>query len=163
MEQGKMTTNMVTLESLILYQSGPIPTEYMGVNALFLRTPGGADWYQSQIHFAPDTRKIAFNADGVVKCQHKDVARLWPIDLSVTEVSEKSLPADFPASGLAPRGYVYRDGKVSLSPTFYVDEAEARRNRIMDVASKRITALVEAQDDGDITSEEETELTALHG
>lgn len=163
MEQGNMTTNMVTLEALTLYKPDPIPPEYAGINALFLRTPDGADWYRAQIHFAPDTRKIAFSADGVVRCQHKDVARLWPIDLSVTEVSEESLPAGFPDSGLAPRGYVYQDGKVTHSPTFYVDEATTRRNAEMKVTSARITVLVEAQDDGDITPQEDTELTALRG
>lgn len=46
-------------------------------------------------------------------------------------------------------------------PELLMRAVEIHRNSLMEVANKRITSLVEAQDDGDITDEEMIELTTL--
>lgn len=58
------------------------------------------------------------------------------------------------------------DGKMiwvdaPINPEELIENAEFRRNSEMKAATTRINALVEAQEDGDITPEEEAELTAL--
>lgn len=151
--------SFVTLSNLALYipeNPGPAPA-----GALFLKSEDGADWYQAQIHFAADTRKIGYNKDGVIRIQHCDVHSLWPIDMSVTEVLEGDIPEGFPASGESVTGWIYQDGLIILAPVDYIAIAETHRDNEMAEVSKRITALVEAQDDGDITDSEMKELAAL--
>lgn len=154
-------SKLVVLDKMSLYVPDKIPPEHSGMSALYLKSSEGADWYQAQIHFSSDTRKIAFREDGLIVSHHNNVERMWPINLSITEVYENDLPVDFPASDEPLFGWMFHDGKVIRKPTYFIEVATKRRDSEMLAASQRITALVEAQDDDDITPEEVIELAEL--
>jgi len=70
-----------------------------GESVLFLKDDQGNDWYESQKDFEKDTLKIAYNDYGVVCSAFTDVSKLWPINLSVTEIKATKIPADFVVDG----------------------------------------------------------------
>ncbi|MCA1920983.1 tail fiber assembly protein [Buttiauxella noackiae] len=153
-------SELITLKCMTPYQ----PTQGVeGVpNALFLQSNEGADWYRSQVYFNADTLKVAYRADGVIYDSDHDVSRLVPVGLSVSEVLLENVPANYEQPTVQTVGkWRYVDGRIEAVPEFNVVLAERQRNLLMKSATARITALVEAQEDGDITPEEETELTAL--
>lgn len=154
-------TKLVTLHDMQLYKPAVIPEEDAAINVLYLKSSDGADWYESQIHFSPDTRKIAFEESGRIAMQGSDIQRMWPANMSITEVHEADLPADFPGPKEICFGWYYLDGKVQRHSEWDLQQATKRQTREMDAYSKRINQLVEAQDDGDITPEEVEELTRL--
>lgn len=150
---------LVTLSGLTLYTpDNPAPAP---AGAIFLKSEDDADWYQAQIHFAADTRKIGYDTEGLILIQNNDVSALWPIDMSVTEINETDLPAGFPVSGDAVVGWRYQDNQITRIPVDDVMVATRQRDSKMSAVSSRITALTEAQEDGDITPDEQTELAAL--
>lgn len=150
---------LITLHNLTPYEPGDFIDAPQ--SALFLKSEDGADWYHSQIFFSPETRKITFDKDGNILSQHNDVSALWPYNASVTELPQSEIPADFPSFGQSLFDWMYNDGVVSRKPIDYIAIATLRRDNEMMEIGKRITALVEAQDDGDITSDELTELASL--
>lgn len=66
--------SLVTLSNLTLYI--PEKRGFAPDNALFLKSDEGADWYQAQIHFSDQTRKIGYDKDGLILIQHKNT---WTI------------------------------------------------------------------------------------
>ncbi|EAW9401595.1 DUF4376 domain-containing protein [Salmonella enterica] len=55
---------------------------------MFLFSEDGQEWYECQKQFAPDTIKVAYDADGVIRSLSLDVSALWPDNLSVAEVPD---------------------------------------------------------------------------
>lgn len=55
---------------------------------MFLFSEDGQEWYECQKQFAPDTIKIAYDADGIIRSLSRDVSALWPDGLSVAEVPD---------------------------------------------------------------------------
>lgn len=90
-----------------------------------------------------------------------ELAGTWPeTGVAITDVEHKSL-LDGQAAGKIISAD--SDGKPILTDAVidYVALATEERDRRMTAITSRITALTEAQDDGDITSDELTELAAL--
>lgn len=55
---------------------------------VFLFSEDGQEWYEAQNQFAPDTIKLAYDSDGVIRSISRDVSALCPYDLSVAEVPD---------------------------------------------------------------------------
>ncbi|EDS7589645.1 DUF4376 domain-containing protein [Salmonella enterica subsp. diarizonae] len=53
---------------------------------MFLFSEDGQEWYECQKKYAPDTLKVAYDADGIIRSLSLDVSALWPDSLSVAEV-----------------------------------------------------------------------------
>ncbi|MFS6813184.1 tail fiber assembly protein [Citrobacter meridianamericanus] len=125
-------------------------------NVEFYVSEDGKDWYKSQANFSPDTLKLAYDESGIIRSISRDVSSIYPCDLSIVE-----LPAT-KANLLVTLGddWFYKDGKLQQIRD-YKSIAVAERDNRMDEATKRINWLEAAQEDGDITDEEETELSAL--
>lgn len=143
---------LVTLSNLTTYvpeNPGLAPD-----NALFLKSDEGADWYQAQIHFSVQTRKIGYDKDGLILIQHKNIWALWPIDMSVSEVLETDLPDNFPASGESLQGWMFKDGKILQAPVDYVSIVEKEKSRRLLEASMAINPLQDAFELGIATEEE---------
>ncbi|MGK3131169.1 hypothetical protein ACCW76_18415 [Pantoea sp. C8B4] len=75
------------------FQSGKPKLEYAvllwerhGVGYIF--DEKGKDWYACQASFSNHTLKVAFDKDGIIRSISRDVSALWPVGLSVGEVSE---------------------------------------------------------------------------
>ncbi|HAU5659974.1 tail fiber assembly protein [Citrobacter sp. Cf140] len=125
-------------------------------NVEFYVSEDGQDWYKSQANFSPDTLKFAYDESGKICSISSDASSIYPRDLSVVE-----LPAT-KANLRVTLGddWFYQDGKLQQIRD-YQTIAVAERDSRMTEATKRINWLEAAQEDGDITAEEETELTAL--
>lgn len=58
------------------------------LNVIFLFSEDGQNWYESLKLFSPDTIKIAYDSQGVIRCISKDVSTINPAGLSVAEVPD---------------------------------------------------------------------------
>ncbi|HCI6131750.1 TPA: hypothetical protein NPN84_003709 [Klebsiella variicola subsp. variicola] len=87
---------MLTLNTLTRYTP-----EYHALmpDALYLQTEDGLDWYCHLSRFSPETLKICFDAEGIIRSASTDASRLCPLGLSVTEVAESEIPGGFTADG----------------------------------------------------------------
>lgn len=128
-----------------------------GQNVMFLQDDKGNDWYDVVDLFDESTTlKVGYDEDGRVRTFTTNIHALFPVNLSVVE-----LPAT-KANLRVTLGddWFYKDGKLQQIRDYLAD-AETERNSRMNEATVRINWLEAAQEDGDITAEEETELTAL--
>ncbi|HHR4769107.1 TPA: DUF4376 domain-containing protein [Salmonella enterica] len=57
-------------------------------NVIFLYSEGGWEWYEAQKQFSPDTIKVAYDDEGVIRSVSRDVSALYPYNLSVAEVPD---------------------------------------------------------------------------
>lgn len=82
------------LVNLTLYQpSGSVDC------VLYLRDETGLDWYESQAKFADDTLKICVDGKQVIIAASRDVSTLWPVNVSVFEVTSDTIPEGFETNG----------------------------------------------------------------
>lgn len=116
----------------------------------------GNDWYELAKLFDENTLKVQYDKTGLTVAADRDASKLFPLGCSVIELAESDVPADF-----TPGAFTFIDGVLTQIPIDYVAIATRRRDNEMASVSVRITALTEAQDDGDITEEEGAELAAL--
>ncbi|MDG5478354.1 tail fiber assembly protein [Citrobacter freundii] len=128
-----------------------------GQNVLFLQDDKGNDWYDViKLFDESETLKIGYDDEGRVKTFSTNIHAFFPVNLSVAE-----LPATKEnLSVTLGDDWFYHDGKLQQIRD-YQAIAVAERDSRMTEATKRINWLEAAQEDGDITAEEETELTAL--
>lgn len=128
-----------------------------GQNVMFLRDEKGNDWYDViELFDESTTLKIGYDDDGRVRTFTTNIHALFPVNLSVVE-----LPAT-KANLRVTLGddWFYQDGKLQQIRDYLAD-AETERNSRMSEATARINWLEDAQKDGDISADEEQELTEL--
>lgn len=141
---------LITLKHLKLYAPENPPV----AKAFYLQSDEGADWYQAQIHFSPDSRKIVYTDDGRIIFQHVKEYMLWPENLSVSEVLEDDLPEGFPASDEPCPQWLFIDGKVIPKPVDYVLLAKNEKSERLAEATAAIAILQDAVDIGNATDNE---------
>ncbi|THD43913.1 tail fiber assembly protein [Enterobacteriaceae bacterium ML5] len=121
--------------------------------ALYLKDEEGNDWYESQQKFDATTLKIIFNSSGVIISKTYDVSGLWPIDNSVAEIPEIEVPKDLDING----GWVF-DGKKIIKRKYtsaeLMEQAQAKRDSLMAVATAAIAPLQDAVDIDEATDAE---------
>ncbi|EAA7369704.1 tail fiber assembly protein [Salmonella enterica] len=122
----------------------------------FIHDESGVDWYVLQKLFQPDTLKIQYDKTGLIIAADKDATKLFPLNCSVMEFADTDIPDVF-----QPGNFTYSNGVIAPVQIDYVALATAERDRRSAAVTARINELVEAQDDGDITSDELTELATL--
>lgn len=128
-----------------------------GQNVMFLQDDKGNDWYDVVDLFDESTTlKIGYDDDGRVRTFTTNIHALFPVNLSVVE-----LPAT-KANLRVTLGddWFYQDGKLQQIRD-HLANAEAERNNRMTDVTARIDWLEDAQKDGDISADEEQELTEL--
>lgn len=128
-----------------------------GQNVLFLQDDKGNDWYDVIALFDESkTLKIGYDDDGRVRTFTTNIHALFPVNLSVVE-----LPAT-KANLRVTLGddWFYKGGKLQQIRNYLADAEAERDNRMAEVTT-RIDWLEDAQKDGDISSDEETELATL--
>ncbi|MDM2808884.1 tail fiber assembly protein [Citrobacter sp. Cpo107] len=128
-----------------------------GQNVMFLQDDKGNDWYDVVDLFDESTTlKIGYDDDGRVRTFTTNIHALFPVNLSVVE-----LPAT-KANLRVTLGddWFYQDGKLQQIRD-HLANAEAERNSRMTDVTARIDWLEDAQKDGDISADEEQELTEL--
>lgn len=128
-----------------------------GQNVMFLQDDKGNDWYDViELFDESKTLKVGYDDDGRVRTFTTNIHALFPVNLSVVE-----LPAT-KANLRVTLGddWFYKDGKLQQIRNHLAD-AEAERDSRMAEVTTRIDWLEDAQKDGDISSDEETELATL--
>lgn len=125
-----------------------------GQNVLFLQDDKGNDWYDViKLFNESETLKIGYDDDGRVRTFTTNIHAFFPVNMSVVE-----LPAT-KANLRVTLGddWFYKDGKLQQIRNHLADAEAERDNRMAEVTT-RIDWLEDAQKDGDISSNEETEL-----
>lgn len=105
---------------------------------VFLRADDGADWYACQQTFAPDTLKVVFDAQGVIRAFSQDASTLWPAGASVAEVAAEDVPPDLALSG----AWLYQAGRIrrrTYTAAERYAQAEAERERRRKTARENIS------------------------
>ena len=114
-------------------------TPVLGAAVIYLCDEDDNDWYEQQDDFLPDTTKIVYDANGVIVAVSLDVSMLWPVNLSVVEVSQKNTPA-----GLSDVGDWIFNGKKIIPRTYtqaeHETQAQARREKLLAEASAKTQA-----------------------
>ena len=133
------------------------PRNIDGESVMFLHDEKGNDWYDVRELFDESTTlKIGYDDDGRVKTFTTNIHAFIPANLCAVELS----PTKENLRVALGDDWFYKDGKLQQIRD-YQSMAFAERDSRMTEATKRINWLEAAQEDGDITAEEETELTAL--
>ncbi|HCD8984506.1 MULTISPECIES: tail fiber assembly protein [Citrobacter] len=127
-------------------------------NVEFYISDDGKDWYKSQADFLPDTLKIAYDKEGIIRCISKDVSSINPRDLSVAEVEVNTKNKNVDISG----GWIFIDGEIK--PRQYSQEelhvqAEAKKTELLSAAAASIAPLQDAVDEKMATAEETAALS----
>lgn len=128
-----------------------------GQNVLFLQDDKGNDWYDViKLFDESKTLKIGYDDDSRVRTFTTNIHALFPVNLSVVE-----LPAT-KANLRVTLGddWFYKDGKLQQIHDHLANAEDERNSRMTDVTA-RIDWLEDAQKDGDISADEEQELTEL--
>lgn len=111
----------------------------LGTAVAYLRDEDGNDWYEHQKDFTSGAVKVAYDADGIIWAVARDVSMLWPINLSVVEVSDKSVPR-----GLSDSGEWVFNGKKIIPRTYtkeeYKEQAQAQKELLLGEANKKTQA-----------------------
>ncbi len=130
---------------------------FLGENVIYLQDDNGIDWYAAQKLFSPDTVKLAYDESGIICAINSDVSMLWPIGLSVIELTPTKLPKRCLANG----EWVFDGKKVSqriYSAEEMMARAEARKNELLASAGKAVAPLQDAVDLGMAMEEEIVQL-----
>lgn len=122
-----------------------------GYGVCYLKCKDGNDWYTSLSEFSAGTMKIAFNKDGIVCAASEDASMLWPVNMSVIEVSKIDVP-----DGFLPDGTWIFDGTVIYRNKSVVNKREQQEKNI--TATIMITPLQDAVDSDIATPNEEAKL-----
>ena len=132
---------MLTLKNLTSYI--PEHRDLIMPGAYFLQTEDGLDWYYHLTRFSDNTVKIAYDSNGVVRFIESDPSMIWPVNLSVVELSPANVPPEADISG----NWSFLNGNVVpriYSSSERIARAEAERERL--IASAR-QAMNEWQND----------------
>lgn len=132
------------------------------VNALFIRSEDGTDWYEAQKSFDPNLLKVVFNADtGVIISADTDVSVLWPIDACIADVDYN---VNAQVEDLQGKVFDVASGTI-IDRVFNEEEMKAKLTAqvayLQKQASELIAPLTYAVDLEVITEEENAYLKAL--
>lgn len=137
-----------------------IPDEpALGTTVAYLRDEDGNDWYEHQKEFSADTVKVAYDAEGIIWAVACDVSMLWPINLSVVEVSVRNAPRGLSDTG----GWVF-NGSAIVPRVYSAEEiqsqTEQKKARLIDEAYAAMKPLELAVKHDMATDEEKAQLDA---
>lgn len=127
--------------------------------ARFISDVQGNDWYACQKAFSDETIKIAWDEQGVIRFIHPDASCLFPVGLSVAEVSPEDMPEGADCDGQ----WIFDGQSIKrreVTGTEKAAIAEAQRAELMALATEQIAPLQDAEDIGDATPDETAALLA---
>ncbi|MCU2431938.1 MULTISPECIES: tail fiber assembly protein [Enterobacter cloacae complex] len=124
-----------------------------GYGVIFLKDKNGVDWYDAQSKLSPETMKVVFDDDNIIRSFSTDASMLNPVDMSVGEVKKSDVPEGFDIFG----GWVF-DGVKIVKREYTRDElitqAEKEKQSLLKNATAKISPLQDAVDMGVATKEE---------
>ncbi|OZI14897.1 phage tail protein [Sodalis-like symbiont of Philaenus spumarius] len=125
------------------------------VGAIFLISEDGQDWYACQKSFQPNTMKVEYEADGVIRSMGYDISGFCPEGCSIAEVLA------WPQEAAPNRKWCFIDGEIV--PRVYTadelrEQATHKRDYLLEQGAKIIAPL---QDAVDLDMATDTEKAAL--
>ncbi|EFH7318196.1 TPA: tail fiber assembly protein [Escherichia coli] len=128
-------------------------------NIVWLWSDDGKNWYEEQKNFQPDTLKMAYDENGIIRCIEKDVSMLNPDGLSVVELPNITANRRADISG----NWMFKDDTVIKR--VYTDaerqqQAEVRKSTLLAEAEALIQPLERAARLNMATDEERSRLEA---
>ncbi|TNH43282.1 tail fiber assembly protein [Photorhabdus luminescens] len=120
-------------------------------NVIYLKSEDGQDWYECQKRFNPDTIKVMYDFNNVIRSISGDISAFNPDGMSVAEVN--NLPDFCDISGK----WQYINGDIVLreyTKAELVAKAERRKEKLLALASNNIAPLQDAVDLDTATPEE---------
>ncbi|AKM89149.1 tail fiber assembly protein [Enterobacter ludwigii] len=141
---------MITLKNFVQYE--PEYKEFL-FNAIFIQSEEGLDWYYHMSRFQPDTLKICFDKNNIIRSFSHQVDRLFPLGMSVSEVEPTEVPEGLNIHG----DWVWNGTKIiprQLTREELIQQAETRRSELLAEASDTIAPLQDASELGIATDEE---------
>lgn len=121
------------------------------INAIFLISEDGQDWYDCQSKFKASTIKVMYDVDGVIRAITKDVSSLFPENRSVAEVD--LLPNDAAIDG----NWIYEQGQViprQFTQHELIEQAERKKSSLL-LQIERVIAPLKDAVELEIATEEE--------
>ncbi|EOZ1453359.1 tail fiber assembly protein [Enterobacter bugandensis] len=141
---------MITFKSFSQYEP-----EYKFFDAIYLQSEDGLDWFYHRTRLSPDTMKICYDENGIIRMYSYQADNLFPLGLSVTEVKPDKVP-----EGLNNHGdWLYKNGLIIPNTAMLAQFAENQKKQYIDKASRVIAPLQDAVDLGIASKEEITLLT----
>lgn len=129
---------MLNLKKFQVAQPDELLKTHLGgplMNAVFLQSEDGIDWYAVQSRFQTDTAKIAYDANGIIRQTvgkpdadgNYDVSLFVPINLSVAEIDADNYPPGVTLDGswMFDGETVYQDAAV-VSDRIYQHNLQKR-------------------------------------
>ncbi|SPP32461.1 hypothetical protein ARAF_2626 [Arsenophonus endosymbiont of Aleurodicus floccissimus] len=113
------------------------------IGAIILISEDDQDWYEYQKTFQPDTMKVDYEADGVIRSMGYDISGFCQDGCSIAEVSQ------WPKEAVPNRKWCFVDGQVV--PRIYTadelrEQATHKRDYLLEQAAKIIASLEDAVD-----------------
>lgn len=110
---------------------------------VFYKSEEGADWYDIQKEYSPDTLKIAYDTNGIIRSISHDVSMLTPANLSVAEVenTETNQKADIFGD------WIYTSGKIQrrmITTEELIQQADEKKTELLTSAEIEISPLQRA-------------------
>lgn len=127
------------------------------INAIFLISGDGQDWYECQQSFSEDTIKVMYDAEGVIRAIAKDISSLFPEGRSVIELT--SLPVGTEIDG----NWLYSNGQIvprGITQAELTKQAESKKARLLLQAEKMIAPFRDAVELEIATDEEKDRYVA---
>lgn len=127
------------------------------VAVIFLISEDGQDWYECQKSFQPDTMKVEYEANGVIRSMGYDISGFCPDGCSIAEVSE------WPDEAAPNRKWCFIDGEIVprvYTPDELREQATHKRDYLLEQAVKIIAPLQDAVDLDMATDAEKASLLA---
>ncbi|MFT4465272.1 MAG: tail fiber assembly protein [Sodalis sp. (in: enterobacteria)] len=100
------------------------------VGAIFLISEDGQDWYESQKLFQPDTMKVEYEANGIIRSMGYDISGFCPEGCSMAEVSK------WPDEAAPNRKWCFIDGEV-VPRVYTADELRGANSDVSDHLFRR--------------------------
>ncbi|MDH1321205.1 tail fiber assembly protein [Enterobacter bugandensis] len=149
---GKFTRYTPTDKSRI--SEATFISELTGRGVIFLKDEKNVDWYDAQKTFTPDTMKVVFDDDNVIRFFSTDASMLNPVDMFVGELPLSDVPDGINIYG----EWIFDQGKVvrrKYSKDELINMAEGQKKSLLNVAKEAIAPLQDAVDMNVSTKEEE--------
>ncbi|MBH2948239.1 tail fiber assembly protein [Serratia marcescens] len=111
----------------------------LGMAVAYLCDDDGNDWYEQQKGFSANTVKIAYDSEGIIWAVSRDVSMLWPVNLSVAELTARNTPSDLSDAG----EWVFDGKKITrraYTQAECVAQAEAKKKNLLTDANSKTQA-----------------------
>lgn len=134
---------MKTLKNFKKYSPKAIDKKEIedSINAIFLKSEDGSDWYECQSLFKEDTIKIMYDEWDVIRGINKDASLFYPEGRSVAEL--EAIPDEVSIDG----NWQFIDNQVVLrvkSEQELMEESKRKKRNLLDGAEKAMGPLKDA-------------------